>query len=203
MTLNIGMAYSFLVARGSRPGAAAGFASVFLFASVIPVYFVWLTPELFNFTLVLECLLLVELQVGRRRRMPTPGVSLERFLRSPRSDYVAAMLLGIATFSKPTHILLMLPIGGMVLFERRLRHLVAIGVCFSVVVAGLFALNAATSGEFNYQGGERRPFIGQTGFPFANTWETFDNRGVSVCDRSGAVATSSSIATLLPSWRGT
>jgi hypothetical protein len=52
-------------------------------------------------------------------------------------------------------------------------------VCFSLV--GLFGLNALTTGELSYQGGERKTFYGATtGFPFANTWETFDNRGVSV-----------------------
>ena len=51
----------------------------------------------------------------------------------------------------------------------------------SIVVAGLFGANALATGEFNYQGGERKTFYGATtGFPFANTWETFDNRGVSM-----------------------
>ena len=49
-----------------------------------------------------------------------------------------------------------------------------------MVVVGLFGLNAFTTGELSYQGGERKTFYGSTGFPFANTWETFDNRGVSV-----------------------
>ena len=91
------------------------------------------------------------------------------------------MLLGIATFSKPTHILLTLPIGATALFAREWRRLALMIVCFSLVVVGLFGLNALTSGELSYQGGERKTFYGATtGFPFANTWETFDNRGVSV-----------------------
>jgi hypothetical protein len=45
------------------------------------------------------------------------------------------------------------------------------------VTAGLFALNAAITGEFNYQGGDRKTFYSSIGFPFANTWETFDNIG--------------------------
>ena len=35
----------------------------------------------------------------------------------------------------------------------------------------------AITGEFNYQGGDRKTFYHHTGFPFANTWETFDNIG--------------------------
>ena len=143
-----------------------------------PVYFVWLTPELFNVTLVLTAFFL-----WSYKRIAPPvdrSTRLERFLRSPRSDYAALVLLGIATFSKPTHILLTLPIGATALFAREWRRLALMIVCFSVVVVGLFGLNAVTTGELSYQGGDRKTFYGSTGFPFANTWETFDNRGVSV-----------------------
>ena len=179
LTLNLLLASRYLVARGSSPRLAAGFASVFLFASVTPVYFVWLTPELFNVTLVLAAFFL-----WSYKRIAPPlelATGLERFLRSPRSDYAALVLLGIATFSKPTHILLTLPIGATALFAREWRRLALMIVCFSVVVVGLFGLNAITTGEFSYQGGDRKTFYGATtGFPFANTWETFDNRGRSV-----------------------
>ena len=183
LALNVGLAYRFLAARGSTPGLAAGFACVFLFASVTPVYFIWLAPELFNVTLVMTAFFLW----SYKRIAPAADrdTRLERFLRSPRSDYAALVLLGIATFSKPTHILLTLPIGATALFAREWRRLAMMVVCFSIVVAGLFALNAYATGEFNYQGGERKTFYGSTGFPFANTWETFDNRGVSVS--TGAV----------------
>jgi hypothetical protein len=53
MALNFAVAYLFLSGRGSPPRLAAVFAAVFLGASVVPVYFVWLAPELFNFSLVL------------------------------------------------------------------------------------------------------------------------------------------------------
>ncbi len=44
---------------------------------------------------------------------------------------------------------------------------------------GLFAGNAAITGEFNYQGGDRKTFYSFTGFPFANDRETFENIGPS------------------------
>jgi hypothetical protein len=53
-------------------------------------------------------------------------------------------------------------------------------VCFAAVVLTLFAVNAAITGDVNYQGGLRKTFYSRTGFPFANTWETFDNRGQSM-----------------------
>lgn len=41
----------------------------------------------------------------------------------------------------------------------------------------MFAANAVITGEFNYQGGDRKTFYNHSGFPFANAWETFDNIG--------------------------
>ncbi|HMJ85497.1 MAG TPA: hypothetical protein VK504_20085, partial [Vicinamibacterales bacterium] len=53
LALNLLVAYTFIVARGSAPRAALAYAVAFLAASVVPVYFVWLTPELFNVSLAL------------------------------------------------------------------------------------------------------------------------------------------------------
>ena len=51
----------------------------------------------------------------------------------------------------------------------------------------LFLINTAATGEPNYQGGDRKTFYSSTGFPFANTWETFENRGQRVA--TGSVPT--------------
>jgi hypothetical protein len=183
LALNFAVAYRFLTAIGSSPGLAAFFAGVFLFASVVPVYFVWLAPELFNFSLVLNAFFLCTYKwVRPPDAAPSPASRLERFLQSPSSDYAAAILLGIATFSKPTHALAFLPFAALLLLRRDVRRLMTAGVLFTIVVVGLFAANAVTTGEVNYQGGDRKSFNSSTGYPFANAWETFDNRG-------GAVAT--------------
>jgi hypothetical protein len=177
LALDLALASRFLVARGSSPGVAATFAAVFIFASVVPVYFVWIAPELFNFSLVLAAFVLCAYKWTPERSADSPPDRFERFLRSPASDYVAAILLGLATFSKPTHALLMLPFAAMMLLRRDIRRLIAAGLIWTVVVGGLFAINAASSGELNYQGGFRKPFYSSTGFPFANNWEKFDNIG--------------------------
>ena len=52
-----------------------------------------------------------------------------------------------------------------------------IGVVWAAVAGGLFLANAAITGEFNYQGGDRKTFYGRDGFPFANERETFENIG--------------------------
>ena len=186
LALNFAVAYRFLVATGAQPGPAAAFAAVFLFASVVPVYFVWLAPELFNFSLVLNAFFLILYKRLRTARVDPPVVGpsrLERFLLSPAADYVGAALLAIASFSKPTHVLAFLPFAALLIFGRELRRTIACGVLFAVIVAGLFGANAAISGDPNYQGGgaeRRKSFNSATGYPFANTWETFDNRGASV-----------------------
>ena len=181
LALNTGAAARFLRARGSAHGAGAAMAVVFIFASVAPIYFVWLTPELFNFTLVLQAYVLwaYKLAGSDAGLNPAEAGTLERLLRHRGSDYLAAALLGLATFSKPTHVLLILPLLALVLLGREWRRLAATALVFAAVVAALFAVNAAISGEFNYQGASfgRKSFYSGTGFPFANTWETFDNRG--------------------------
>ena len=52
LTACFGAVYAFVRARSSA-AAALGYGVVFLFASAAPVYFVWLTPELFNLAFVL------------------------------------------------------------------------------------------------------------------------------------------------------
>jgi hypothetical protein len=174
-------AYAFLAARGTSPGLAAAFAAVFVFATVVPVYFVWLTPELFNFTTIFAAYFLWAYKLALADRSSGEAVvggRLAWFLRSPASDYAAAILVGIATFSKPTHIVLILPMLAWALWQRRYRSFVALGVAFASVVVGLFVVNAMMTGQLNYQGGQRKSFYSSTGFPFANPRETFDNRGV-------------------------
>jgi hypothetical protein len=172
--------YAVLAARGTSPWLAAAFAAAFLFATVVPVYFVWLTPELFNFATVFIGYFLWSYKLVLAERPDATVVTgrFGRFLRSGASDYLAAVLIGVATFSKPTHLILILPMLGWTLLQRRYRSFVALGVTFAVVVAGLFSVNAMITGQFNYQGGQRKSFYSSTGFPFANPRETFDARGV-------------------------
>jgi len=184
LALNFAAAYTFLAVRGSGRPTAAAFAIVFLLATVVPIYFVSLAPELFNFTLVMQAYFLWIYK--RAGEAPTPGPAhaaagrFERFLLSPASDYTAAVLLACATFSKPTNIPVILPLLALAALQRQWRRFLALGLLFGLVVALLFGVNAAITGEFNYQGGNRKSFYGRTGFPFANSVETFDNRGQGV-----------------------
>ncbi len=83
-------AYAFLAAQ-SPPASAAAFVTAFFGASVLPVYGVFLMPEIFNFTLVFVAYFLW------LYKEVAPG----RWLDGRWSDLAAAVLLGIATYSKP------------------------------------------------------------------------------------------------------
>jgi hypothetical protein len=139
-------------------------------ATVVPVYFVWITPELFNFALgcfAYFCWLYKE--VATIEQMP----SRVRWLAGRKSDVVAALILGIATFSKPTNALLMVPIGIYLLWRRRFAPAVLASAVFVMIAGGLFLANMAISGEWNYQGGYRRTFAFE--FPFQTPEATFSS----------------------------
>ena len=160
-------AYLFLHARAPALPSAL-LAGAFVMATVVPVYFVWITPELFNFALgcfAYFCWLYKE--VAPAERMP----SHLRWLAGGRSDVVAAVILGITTFSKPTNALLMVPIGIHLLCKLRFGRVVMASALFGVAAAGLFLVNMAISGEWNYQGGSRRTFYFE--FPFQTPEATF------------------------------
>jgi len=86
-------------------------------------------------------------------------------------------LVGVLTYSKPTHAILMGPIGLLLLTRRQWHRLAGVVLVWTLAAGGLFAVNAAITGEFNYQGGDRKTFYSYVGFPFANERETFDNIG--------------------------
>ena len=161
MTLCFLCAYSFLCAR-SHPVSALVFACAFLFVSLVPIYLVQLAPDFFIFAVVLIGVLLLVLQGSRRRRSPRSQLDLwrTRWLLAPRSDVVAAVLLGIAHVreadQRPVDCAVAgvgpapAPVGARGQDWRRLRR---------SWWSALFALNTAVTGEWNYQGGERQDLL--------------------------------------------
>ena len=173
MTLDILAAYTFLRARRSSPGTALAYAVVFFGASIVPVYFVSLSPELLNVSLVLYAFCLWSL-----KETAAEGAAGGGWLHGSRADYLAAALLGVATFSKPSHALLLFPLVFVPGRRREWRRAAMVAGVFALTAGGLFAGNAAITGELNYQGGYRKSFYSHTGFPFANERERFDNIGI-------------------------
>ena len=158
--------YLFLHARAG-PWPSAILAASFVMASAVPVYFVWIMPEVFNFSLVfLAYFCWLYKEVATPERSPRGTV----WLFTPRSDLVAAILLGIATFSKPTNAFLFVPLLVWGVWPRKtprstpIKVLVQASIVFAAVAGGLFAINVAISGEWNYQGGDRKSYYAE--FPF-------------------------------------
>ena len=149
---------------GTAAGAILGVA--FIVASVVPVFGVWLTSEIFNFALVLFAYFL-----WLYKLVAPPGTI--RRLGRPWTDAAAAALLGIATYSKPGVLIAPLAVAGFFLWPRR-RWLVVMAA-FVVATSGLFALNTFVTGEWNYQGGDRKSFYDR--YPFSDATARFDDMG--------------------------
>ena len=154
--------YAFLHAR-MPASISALLTGAFLFATVVPVYFVWIAPELFNFALVFIAYFCWLYKEAERADNALRGM---RWLFGPSSDTAAAILLGIATFSKITNAALFPPIVLWLAWRRQwLRGGIA-AAAFALMAGGLFAANMAISGEWNYQGGQRATYDFE--FPFQN-----------------------------------
>lgn len=184
MTLCFLCAYSFLCAR-SHPVGALVFAGAFLFVSLVPIYLVQLAPDFFIFAIVLQgyyfwCYKEVAAPIAESQLTSWRT----RWLLAPRSDVVAAVLLGIGTFAKPTNVLLIAPLLVSSLLRSQWQRAARIGVAFGVVVTALFALNVGVTGEWNYQGGERKTFYSRDGadfkggFPYQDDAKDFDSVGL-------------------------
>jgi hypothetical protein len=152
MTVAALCGYLFLAAR-MPPAIAATLAGAFVMVSVVPVYYVWIAPELFNFTLgVLAYFCWLYKEVASPEQAPRRS----RWLFGSRSDVAAGVLLGLATFSKISNALMFPPIVAWHLWRRRWRDALKASLAFGIVAVGLFAINMAISGEWNYQGGQDR-----------------------------------------------
>lgn len=157
--------YRFLAAT-SPPAAALAFVLAFFGASVVPVYLVFLTPEIFNLVLVFVAYFL-----WLYKEVTRPA---SRFLFGPGSEVAAAVLLGVAAYMKPTNAPLAVPLVLFLWWRRRWGRGFAVGLAFALATGGLFFCNALVTGEFNYQGGDRSTFYGR--FPFdgspRDAWDT-------------------------------
>ena len=178
-------AYFFLAAQ-SAPVPAALFTTAFVAAAAVPVYGVFLMPEAFNFTLVfLAYFLWLYKEVQS---------SPSSIFDGPWTDAAAAVLLGMATYSKPIpNVFLVAPLVLLLFWRRRWDRGLAVGAVAVSVAALFFVLNAAVSGEFNYQGGDRRTFYSTPSpdlpdFPFDSPESTWDRFGSDTVTTDGTAA---------------
>ena len=146
--------YVFLLAR-MPASLAATLTGGFLMASVVPVYFVWITPELFIFSLgLLAYFCWLYKQVATREQAPLracAGCSAREERRRGRRRFSGWP----PSRRSPTRCCFLRSSPGRS-GGAQWRQAILSTVAFSVVTVGLFGINTAISGEWNYQGGEDR-----------------------------------------------
>lgn len=149
-----------LARRRHGPLGALAWTAVLLLGSATAVYLVWPHPEIVNVGLI------------------TAGL----WAWVTGRPLLSALLLGIATYSKPSNLLLALPLGVEPLlpgvlpsFGRGLVESLRRGAVLAATVAVGFGVNALVTGEVNYQGGDRKTF--SDAFPGVTPGADFENAG--------------------------
>ena len=157
--------YKFLAAQ-SEPIPALLFTLAFVGATCVPVYAVFLAPEILHFSIIFFAYFL---WLYKEVKLDAPA-----WLRGRGSDIAAVVLLGAATYSKPpNHALLVAPIVLWLWWRRKWLDGFVLGAVSVAVACAFFGVTALNAGEFNYQGGDRKTFY--TAFPFDgskdNVWD--------------------------------
>jgi len=170
------MGFSYFSPANS-PGLSLLHVLTFLFASVAVVYTLWIAPDFFNLFGVFTVLFL---WLYKHRRDEADGIDpkadlgrLKRFLVSGGSDFAAAFVAGIVAFSKPPNIAVMGPFVLWHLLKKKYLKAVGLVVVFALSFGILFGANALLTGEWNYQGGDRKSFY--SNFPYEHPGVTFDS----------------------------
>lgn len=160
LAVTLGLGYLEL-RRRAGPFAALAATLALVLLNVTPAYAIWLQPEVFNLALLAGALL------AWSRGWPL----------------ASALLFAVATYSKPSNLLVALPLGaapfleaGAGGFARRLLEAARRGAVLGAAVAALYGANALVTGEVNYQGGERKTFYDS--FPFEGHGVSFGNSGI-------------------------
>jgi hypothetical protein len=162
--------------RGSSAGRAALWTMTYLLGSVATLYFFWLTPEWFNFSMIFLATFLwlyKEHEGDALEGAPAVG-----WLCGGWTDAAAAVLYAVAVFSKPPNIVLVAPFILWPLLRGRWARSVVMGMVCAGIIVGLFAVTDASLGSWNYQGGDRRTFQAHTSYPYMAPDHTFDSTGI-------------------------
>ena len=174
LLLLLAMGHAYLSLSNSSPLSLITILS-FLFASVAGVYFLWISPDFFNFFLVFAILFLwlYKHRLPEKINGAHQEAKIQVFLRSDWTDYIAGLLLGIAVFSKPPNIVLLGPIVLFALKQKKLLKTCLVILCFLFSSGIFWGTNHLVTGEWNYQGGERKTFL--YSYPYEKADITFDS----------------------------
>jgi hypothetical protein len=196
------MGFSYFSLANS-PGLSVLKIATFLFASVAGAYTLWIAPDFFNLFCVFAVLYLwLFKNRGRESESdsyapPQPeGASREReksgkntprksfgarwkaFLLSDGSDYLAAAVAGIVAYAKPPNVAVFGPLLLWTILKKKWGKAALMVLVFVLVVAAFFGTNVLLTGEWNFQGGDRKSFYATSpteGFPLERPEFTFDS----------------------------
>lgn len=143
---------------------AVAWVLAYFLGSIALLYYFWITPEIFNLAVGFFATFLwlyKERPPGWPEVMPWEP---HGWLAGAWTDVAAAVLYGVAAYSKPPSIILLGPMLAWLLWRKRNRRLAVVAVVALATVVGLFAATHATTGDWNYMGGDRRTFHGP--YPF-------------------------------------
>jgi hypothetical protein len=164
LSLALVFAVATLRRRGLGSWPALAVAVSLLLLTVTPLYVVWTTPEILGLTLVAGGL----------------------WAWAADRPLLSAVLFGVAGYLKPPNLLMAAPLGLAPLLPapgapvasdllRRVKEALRRGLVLGATALALYGVNAALTGEWNYQGGERKTFYGR--YPFDAAGTTFDTPG--------------------------
>lgn len=174
LSLTLLMGYLFFSRYNSHLNSLF-FVFTFLFASVAVVYILWIGPDFFNLFLVFAVVFLWAYKLGRSSGVSPKINKINSFLYSSWSDYVGSFLTGLAVFSKPPNIVLLIPLALYPLFKKKYKKAVLIILVFLISSFIFWGMNYLVTGDCNYQGGERKTFYFH--YPLEKEEMTFDSLG--------------------------
>jgi len=153
--LNLLCGYRFCISF-MQPRAAVLFSFFYFLANASLLYLFWMTPEYFTMSLV--CYAFFFFLAAERLQ------SKWKLFNSPFNYLIAAFLFGLASYSKPTNALLVVPLGIWMLYRKKILPALFTLSVFVLTAVALFGINVYFTGEWNYQGGDRAVFYDH--FPF-------------------------------------
>jgi hypothetical protein len=127
---------------------------IYLFSSITFIYIWWITADLFNFFVNFAALFFFFYN-----------------FRKPSWNSLAGFFFAVAIFSKPNNILHIGILFLLLLYHKKWKTFLAMGLVCLLVLTGLFYFNYTQTGTLNYMGGERRSFYGN--FPLERPEFTF------------------------------
>jgi hypothetical protein len=132
------------------------FSLFYFLANATLLYLFWMTPEYFNLSLVCYAFFffVADEWFGSKTKI----------LTAPYNHLISAVFFGMATYSKPTNALLIVPLGIWMLYRKKMLAASLTLCTYVIVTVALFGANVYFTGEWNYQGGRRASFSDR--FPF-------------------------------------